>query len=490
MTEAFEELFNLPDRMKKIIVFITTYERPEMLLNLLKEIKKQGKNFQIKLLINNDCSSANYAKVIAYLKRYFKDFYYYEDNIHRGKAYYYHIIHEFYQLVRSESFDYFIQIPDDIQLVDRFFDRAIQKFDSIRDEKKACLNILNDYGRNGHAVWVPVDPKKIQFDSYTFILSGWVDMAYICGRKYFEFLDFKINVVDKNWSGKPGRSSGVGKQISERLFAAGASIYQVSHSLLIHGLHESVMHPHERKKHPLISNHRKDKVTASLATMPSRELSLEETVKSLLPQVDELHVYLNNFTHIPEFLNNDKISVFESAKEVGDLGDVGKFYTADKIKGYHFTVDDDLIYPSDYVNKLIEQIEKHDRKYIVGLHGRIFDNMPVNSYYNGHTAGFTCLGDLNQDVFVHVSGTGVTAYHTDTFRIGVMDFDTINMADIWFSRKANNENVPILLLKHSKGWIKESQKYNRTQTIYHNCHSKDEIQTEVVNSVEWNELNN
>jgi len=59
-----------------------------------------------------------------------------------------------------------------------------------------------------------------------------------------------------------------------------------------------------------------------MATMPSRVNSLFETVKSLLPQVTELHVYLNEFDNVPAFLSNPKIKVYRSQDEVGDLGDV------------------------------------------------------------------------------------------------------------------------------------------------------------------------
>jgi len=474
--------------MKRIIVFITTYERPEMLLNLLKQIKKQSSNFDIKIYINNDCSQANYTKVTSYLKRYFDDFHYILDNEHRGKLNYWHIINRFYQFAKQDKFDYFIQVPDDIQLVDDFFNRATAKYDAINDSDKACLNILNDYGRNGMAVWVPVKPEVLSFKNFTYIRNGWMDMAYICTKHYFDILEYTINKVSPNWSGKPGRSSGVGMQISQRLYKSGASIYQVAHSLIIHGAHESVMHPEERKLHPLITNHQKDKVIASMATMPCRVNSLFETVNSLLPQVTELHVYLNEFDNVPAFLNNPKIKVYRSQDEVGDLGDVGKFYTAAKIKGYHFTVDDDLIYPADYVSTLIEQIEKHNRKYIVGLHGRIFDKFPIKSYYYDHEQAFSCLRSVLSNVFVHVTGTGACAYHTDTFNISVDCFKTMNMSDIWFSKKANDDNISLLVLKHERGWIRESKKYNRAETIYNNCNRIDTVQTDIMNKTQWRKL--
>jgi len=474
--------------MKRIIVFITTYERPEMLLGLLKQIRNQSKSYNIKLIINNDKSTSDYSKAMSYLKRYIDDFYYIEDNIHRGKTNYWHIINKIYEMMRKEPFDYFIKLDDDIILLKNFFDQCINQFDAIQDPVKACLNILNDHTRNGYALWVNVKQKPVKFKSYNYIFTGWVDMNFICTRRYFDILNYQINKVDINWSGKPGQSSGVGMQITQRLYAARASVYQVSNSLLIHGSHESVMHPEHRKETPLISNHMKDLIISTMATMATRIEALKESVASLLPQVDELHIYLNDFESIPEFLSNKKIKIYDSRKEAGDLGDVGKFYNVDDIKGYHFMVDDDFIYPNDYVNRLIEKIEQFKRKYIIGLHGRIFGKLPVKSYYKGHTQSFRCLGDVPNDAFVHVTGTGASAYHTDTINISIDDFQTSNMADIWFSRKANNCNVPVLVVKHKKGWLIDSKKYNPTQSIYYNCYKNDIVQTNVVNSTDWRKL--
>lgn len=475
--------------MKRIIVFITTYERPEMLLDLLKQLRNQSKSYNIKLIINNDHSVSDYSKVISYLKRYFNDFYYVCDNIHRGKRNYWYIINKIYEMMPNESFDYFIQVPDDVKLIENFFDYAIRYFNAIADPEKACLNILNDRSRNGYTFWVNVKPEKVKFESYNYILTDCVDMAYICTRRYFELLDYRIDKVNKNWSGKPGRSSGVGMQISQRLYATRASIYQVANSLLIHGMHESVMHPEHRKKIPLISNHMKDLVIATMATMPSRINALQEAVQSLIPQVDELHIYLNEFDSVPEFLKkNHKLHIYRSQECAGDLGDVGKFHISGNIKGYHFPVDDDIIYPNDYVVKMIDQAEKHKRKYVIGLHGRIFGKLPVKTYYHGHTEAFRALGEVKEDVFVHVTGMGTCCYHTDTFKIGLEDFETTNMTDVWFSVKANNCKIPILLIKHKNAWLKESKKYNVQQSIYVNCHRDDPVQTKAVNETKWNKL--
>lgn len=228
------------------------------------------------------------------------------------------------------------------------------------------------------------------------------------------------------------------------------------------------------------------KVTASIASMPSRKFSLQETVDSLLPQVNEIHVYLNDYDHVPEYLHDKKIKVFLSQDESGDIGDVGKFYTCESIKGYHFTSDDDLIYPPDYVKTMIDAIEKHDRKFIIGLHGRKFDNLPVKSYYRGHTEAFCVLKNVIGDHIINVIGTGAMAFHTDTLNLELTAFQNSNMADVWFSKFANDKNVPLMCIGHRKGWIKHSNKYDHNLCIYRSCNRIDELQTQVINTTSWN----
>ena len=99
-----------------------------------------------------------------------------------------------------------------------------------------------------------------------------------------------------------------------------------------------------------------DKIYANMATIPKRIPQLEVVVNCILPQVDVLNVYLNNFEEVPWFLKKDKINIVRSQEE-GDRGDAGKFYWADKVSGYYFTIDDDIAYPPDYVEALKKGLE-------------------------------------------------------------------------------------------------------------------------------------
>lgn len=221
----------------------------------------------------------------------------------------------------------------------------------------------------------------------------------------------------------------------------------------------------------------KDPIVASMSSIPEREACLQKVVNAILPQVDHLNVYLNNYDHIPHFLVQPKITVARS-QEFGDIGDNGKFFWTASIKGYHFTIDDDILYSPSYAKYCVNQIEKYHRKAVVGIHGSIL-NEPVNNYYRDRKI-FYFAHALAQNVGVHILGTGTVAYHTDTIKVTLDDFPRKNMTDIWFALLGQVQKVPFICLKHPKRFLIDlappGPAISRTAPL--SC----EFQTEVVSN--------
>jgi len=95
---------------------------------------------------------------------------------------------------------------------------------------------------------VPFDPVE----QHGAVRIGWNDCCWVTGRELGNALGWKIYEIIKV-EPRSYRSSGVGRQISRRLHAYGNTMYGVNETLLLHGDHESVMHPEERKTEPLIT---------------------------------------------------------------------------------------------------------------------------------------------------------------------------------------------------------------------------------------------
>ena len=224
-----------------------------------------------------------------------------------------------------------------------------------------------------------------------------------------------------------------------------------------------------------------------MATMPPRIKALEVTVSLILPQCDQLHIYLNDFDAIPPFLVHPKITTYLSKDHLGDLGDVGKFYNCESwflSDAYIFTVDDKIYYPPDYAKESILAIEEYKRKAVISYHGRLL-KPNCKSYYRDPAAFFGVLSQLLIDTFAHELGTGATSFHSKTIKPFTLSiFPTINMTDIWLSIFLQSNDIPILIRRHRRNWVKISQLHDDSYSI-HNCCQNDSLQTNAVNAFSW-----
>ena len=220
-------------------------------------------------------------------------------------------------------------------------------------------------------------------------------------------------------------------------------------------------------------------IYANMATIPERIEMVKIVVKSIIDQVDHLYLFANNCYH--ELAHDgdmlyDNLYTWSSDNEKMDCE---KFVAVDLQKGYIFTIDDDLIYPPDYVQTMIDHIERYKRKAIITLHGRTFGRFPIKSYYRDETRkGYHWDRPLAEDVQVHSGGTGVMAWHSDTITI---DYDRItfgNCADVWMAVFAREANVPIMCVAHETGWL---QYLDPKETIYKKHYNDDKKITELYN---------
>lgn len=226
-------------------------------------------------------------------------------------------------------------------------------------------------------------------------------------------------------------------------------------------------------------------ITIGIASLPEREKFLRLTLNSLAHQNAEINIALNNYKEVPKWLHDYKeIGIIKKA-EIHDnsLGDAAKFLF--QKGGYNLTCDDDIIYPGDYVRRIIHGIEKYKRKAIVSFHGKQVPKGKVKSFYS-YTKNFHCRKTVRSDQQIHVPGTGLLGWHTDTIRFETSDFKIKNMADIWVGLKAQKKQVPVFVLAHTDKYFQVSQP---KKTIWKEHHKNDRPQTDAINSREWKYFN-
>ena len=194
----------------------------------------------------------------------------------------------------------------------------------------------------------------------------------------------------------------------------------------------------------------------AMASFPARLESLKVVLARVLPQLDELRLYLNDYDAVPDFLQapqmQAKVKVVLGKDAKGDLRDNGKFHDLPKESAYIFTLDDDLNYPEDYVAQMIHQIEMLGRACVVGVHGVIFPpggfnqltQRKVFDFKNGHTGHF-----------VDLLGTGTTAWHSSRFQPSLDEFKSKGQCDLWFAATAAREAVPFFCVPRAKRWLTE-----------------------------------
>lgn len=194
---------------------------------------------------------------------------------------------------------------------------------------------------------------------------------------------------------------------------------------------------------------RTDRVRVGIASMPGREEGLRVVLKSLVPQADEIFVYLNGFDHVPaELAIDERVRFFTGP----DHGDRAKFMFMEGYAGYYLTCDDDIAYPDFYVDHIVDGIERYGRRAVVGWHGSVFKDGFSDYYDPASRRVVAYYSNRSEDLPVHLLGTGIAGFHTSTLLLSLADFEVPNMADVWLALKAREQGVPMVVLRHERGW--------------------------------------
>lgn len=218
-----------------------------------------------------------------------------------------------------------------------------------------------------------------------------------------------------------------------------------------------------------------------MATMPERLNTLERVLTNLHDKVDIIELALNDFKEIPKMLSKfPKVIPNLTTNVKGDANkyiNVGK-YTDD----YYFSCDDDILYPTDYIETYIKAIDKYQA--LITIHGSLIPSRWLVSYYRGRIMKSHCLNTCKETI-VHVPGSGVTGFHTSFLKLDYENgFPTRNMADIFVGIQCQQQKVRCVSIKHDKGWIQGGLNEGR-KTIWETHRHSDSVQTGHVNSIKW-----
>lgn len=222
-------------------------------------------------------------------------------------------------------------------------------------------------------------------------------------------------------------------------------------------------------------------VVASLCSIPERAELLRQTLASLAPQVDALHVYLDRYESIPDFVRDchPQIQVYLSQDYPG-LRDNGKFlaFAAQPEDCYYFTADDDILYPPDYVASMIRRIEHYGREAVIGVHGVLLPE-EAQGYFSVYRKVMMFKRELEHDALVNNLGTGTVAFHSSLLRgLNIQHFQESGMADLYLSVFCKQRNIPMIAIARPDDWLQELPSPNTS--LYQEFSKADDQQSLLI----------
>src|SRR5690606_8445651 len=193
-------------------------------------------------------------------------------------------------------------------------------------------------------------------------------------------------------------------------------------------------------------------VFVGIASFGRRARMLEAAVESLLPQVDRIGVYLNDYPEIPSFLEHPRIDV-EISADYGDLRDNGKFFFLGRTDHrFYAAADDDIHYPTDYIEVLKEALVDTGPNSAVAVHGAVYPTPILDMFTARHVFHFS--ESLQHVMPVHLVGTGTLLFDQSEWNLDFEEFGEPGMADVWFARSAKKRSARLFVVNRDRDWLR------------------------------------
>ncbi len=193
---------------------------------------------------------------------------------------------------------------------------------------------------------------------------------------------------------------------------------------------------------------------AAMASQPRREGFLAQVLGALVPQVDQIAIFLNGYERPPvlvqELANAGKLRFVLGAE---NLGAEQKFHWAAEWDGVYLSTDDDIIYPADYAATMVAEVERWHGRALVAAHGRVYKPRAwqVHDVMPGSVGHF--YARIDESRWVNHAGTGVMAWDARILKVPTV-WTERNLADLQLALWAQLHEVPTRLITHQAHWIK------------------------------------
>ena len=179
-----------------IAVTITTHKRPDQCLYTLRQLP-----LGCDVSVFHDKCDSDYSLVEEYCKEH--GYFYHKTSEHHGKWGFWRLHNMMYEHLDGVAFDHYIQIPDDVPLVENFGNRAMEL---LRDDLSCVGMFTTKQALRNHK-----RKARVQLpNGISLVASNWLDCCLVTTKRVMQ--GFRI---EQNWRSVKRdemRSSGVGVQ--------------------------------------------------------------------------------------------------------------------------------------------------------------------------------------------------------------------------------------------------------------------------------------
>lgn len=191
----------------------------------------------------------------------------------------------------------------------------------------------------------------------------------------------------------------------------------------------------------------------AMATMPSRAESFAVVLPAVAAQVDRLFLFLDGFADVPAPVRAVSNVVLLPGGGVDGLHAAGRFLALEAIAEDAALVvfDDDIRYPSGYVDAILRGLAAQGGRAVVGFHANDF-RAPHESYARDRTC-FHFADRLRRRRRVHCLGCGTSAFATAQLRFDPRAWTGRDMDDILLAIEAERRGLPRIALPRPARWL-------------------------------------
>jgi hypothetical protein len=216
-----------------------------------------------------------------------------------------------------------------------------------------------------------------------------------------------------------------------------------------------------------------------MATMPTRSATFARAFSSIVGQVDRLYLYLDGHSEVPRVARNDPRVIPIFSRDEPDLAGNGKFLALmrEQQSCFYIGVDDDIIYPRNYVARLAARLAAHGSRAVIGVHGAMF-NRPLRSYLHDREV-LHFSDELRRSQAVDVLGTGTIMFDTAILKFDASRWSHLGMADLGVAIEASKVGLPTICVARTKDFLLPLEE-NQTDSIFTASKSNDSRRTSLA----------